>query len=71
MLNFFHLHISTNPVHIVIGIIVLAIVLKLLGKIFKVILMVGIIAFVLYKLNELPIVHNVFNNITRMLNIHF
>ena len=59
------------PVHIVIGIIVLAIVLKLLGKIFKVILMVGIIAFVLYKLNELPIVHNVLNNIARMLNIHF
>lgn len=70
MFNLFHFHISTNPVHIVIGIIILAIVLKLLGKIFKVVLIVGIIVFVLYKLNEYPVVHNVLNNITRMINIH-
>lgn len=64
MLDLFNIHIGTNPIHIIIGIIILAIILKLLGKVFKVILVVGIIVFVLYKINGLSIIHSV----VRMIN---
>jgi hypothetical protein len=53
----------TNPLHLIIGVIAAVIIIRILGKILKVVFVVGLIAFVLYKIGGLPLIHNIIKTI--------
>lgn len=54
-----------NPLYLIIGIIAVVVILRVVGKILKVVFVVGLIVVVLYKIGGLPIIHN----IMRIINI--